>query len=225
LRRLLPHLRLLSLTPLETTELPPNFLTTDEKLAVLEANVKKLQTRAALNKFPKHLSSETNTRSAVIHNQPLIVTFLSSSDKRDLIRISSREHISFSNTLLVVPKDNVNLVKVNFLGCHAKADRNLTEKTLFNVTVAVDVDGNAQKCNFEVFLYKGEKGRLILRKPTFLPKNKETKISLTISWVGTAYFLNQKVSSTIDCSSVFKKLSFGKNSDVVFFDSFGYVRA
>jgi hypothetical protein len=222
MRRLLPYLRLLSLTPLQTTELPPNLLTTDEKLAVLEANVTKLKTRVALNKIPKNLSTETSARCEVVHNQPLIKTYLARSDRRNLKRMTNLELQSFSNTLHVVPKVNVNLVKVYFLGCYAKADRNLREKMLLNVTVAVN---DINKFNFQIFLYKGEKGCIKLEKPIFLPKNIETKITLAISVVGTAYFLNQQVSSTIDIDSchLFKKLGFDENADVVFFDSFGYV--
>jgi hypothetical protein len=223
LRRLLPYLRLLSLTPLETTKLPPNFLTTDEKLAVLEANVKKPLTRAALNKIPKPLSTETNPRCVVVHKQQLITAFKCPSIRSNLKRINSREVRSIGNTLRVVPKVNLNLVQVCFLGCHSKAIQSLNEKMLYKVSVTTSGKVNTRKV--QMLLFKGERGYLKLEKPIFLPKNKETDITLIISVVGTAYFLNYKDSSIIDDTSYFKKITLARDPFVDFFQSFDFVTA
>lgn len=223
LRRLLPHLRLLSLTPLETTKLPPNFLTKNEKLAVLEANVTKPLTRATLNKIPKILCSETRMRCVAVQKQHLITVSMSTI-KENMKRMASRELCSIRNTLRIVPKVNMNLVQVVFLGCYAKASQNLSEKMLIRATVTST--SKAHACNFEILLTKGKKGYLNLEKdPIFLPNNKMTEITLTISLIGTAYFLNHIKCPVIENTSHFKNLNLSKDSFVMFFESFGFVPA
>jgi hypothetical protein len=206
---------------LETTELPPNLLQQDEKLIVLEANVKKPQTRAALNKIPKNLCLEINQRRVEIKVQQLF-TAMKNSNRNNLKRMRSREFGSISNTLRVLPKVDLKLVQVFFLGCHAKATHTIPEEMLLNVTVTSN--SKAYKYNSNIFHLKGKKGHLSMeRYPIFLPKNKETQITLTISLVGTGYFLDHRDCPVIENTPYFKKISLANDNFVLFFESFGFV--
>lgn len=221
MRRLLPYLRLLSLTPLETLELPPTLLSQDEKLAVLEANVKKpALTRAALNKIPKILCTDTNNRRVMIQEQKLFTAY-KPPYRENMKRMNSKEYRCISNTLRVVPKMNLSLIRLVFLGCQVKSGKNLSEKMLINAKVTATTKAN--KSNFEILLTKGQKGEINLEKdPIFLPKNKETEITLTLSLIGTAYFLDLD-STRIDNTTHFKRLVPSKENFVYFFDSIGFV--